>query len=161
MPDWMTAPEDPKLTPYEAAFKRFVQGLPCICCGHPGPSTASHVTLNANQKGTGMKVDHLQVVPHCEDGAGGCHPQWEERRGRFVGWSKDRRYEQAAAWVYAVHGILAIEVDDKPHALDLQAAELGTVTEQPDGTWSWLPAGPVYAPGHLERPEVPPDPETP
>jgi hypothetical protein len=40
-----------------------VKGLPCICCGHPPPSIAHHVT------GDGKPRNDMRVLPLCEP----CH----------------------------------------------------------------------------------------
>ena len=58
-----------------------VKLLPCICCGHPPPSYAHHVT------GDGMPRNHMRVLPLCYD----CH------QGKY-GYHNDK-----ASWV-ARHG---------------------------------------------------------
>jgi hypothetical protein len=123
-----------KLTAYEKATRRFVQQLPCCVCGKRAPSEASHVALSPDQKGVSMKVPHSQVVPKCRP----CHGEWEERRGRFVGWSRERRWEQASAWVEAVHALMT-PGDSRDDALALEAAGLGRVIGNGGGGWSWLP----------------------
>jgi hypothetical protein len=58
-----------------------VKLLPCICCGHPPPSYAHHVT------GDGMPRNHMRVLPlcyACHQGPHGYHAAkaaWVERYG--------------------------------------------------------------------------------
>lgn len=82
-------------------FLEFVRTLPCCSCNAPAPSEASHVTLGPNEKGMGMKVPDDQAVPHCRS----CHRDWEQRRGRFAGWERDRRWAKAAEWVTRIVGL--------------------------------------------------------
>jgi hypothetical protein len=117
-----------------APFLRFVRSLNCCSCGRPAPSEASHVTISANQKGTGTKVSDAQVVPHCR----ACHRAWEERRGPFAGWSRDDRYEQARAWVAAVQLLATPETYEQ--AIEFERFGLGTVLPEVGGAWSWWPA---------------------
>lgn len=61
-----------------------VKLLPCVCCGHPPPSYAHHVT------GDGMPRDDMRVLPLCYDchqGPKGYHNSkalWQEKYGRDV-----------------------------------------------------------------------------
>lgn len=133
---------------------RWLRVQPCACCGRLPrlPRTreerqrkkwrtgieAAHMTLSRNEKGMGMKVNDGQRVSLC-GGPRGCHRQWDGHRGRFAGWGDAERYEQAGAWLADVRERTTPGVDDKTHALDLQAAGLGTLNEKPDGSWSWTP----------------------
>lgn len=128
-------PRSDKRTPYENALAAFVRTLPCVVCGDAGPWArieASHVATSADQKGTGMKVPHTQVVPKCRF----HHVQWEERRGVFAGWSKEKRYEMAATWLRELQ--LAITPEDYTGALELERWGLGRVVGEADA-WHWLP----------------------
>lgn len=59
-----------------------VKALPCICCGHPAPSEAHHVT------GDGKPRDDMRVIPlcyACHRGPEGYHNakrSWVARYGR-------------------------------------------------------------------------------
>jgi hypothetical protein len=134
---WGLRPRSPRRLTRRAAdapYLRFVRLLACCSCGRPAPSEASHVTLSANQKGTGMKVSDAQCVPHCRR----CHREFEERRGRFAGWSRQERWSQAAAWVAAVQLLATPETYEQ--ALTFAELGLGTIEMGPDGAWSWWPA---------------------
>ena len=63
------------------AHMKRVKGLPCICCGAPGPSCAHHVT------GDGKPRDDMRVLPLCYD----CHQ------------GQHGYHNAKAAWV-AMHG---------------------------------------------------------
>lgn len=117
----------------DAPRLNYIRAMSCIACGRHGPCEASHVTTGPNVKGTGMKVSDRSVVPHC-GGPRGCHAQWEQRRGRFAGWTREERWEQARAWVVAVE--LATTPEDHEHALVLEAAGLGRIETTEHG-WAW------------------------
>lgn len=89
----------------------FVREQVCCSCGRsalprpPGHEgtwrtgiEAAHITLSRNQKGMAMKVPDEQRVSLC-GGRNGCHKQWDQRRGKFRGWTDDQRYELGAVWV--------------------------------------------------------------
>lgn len=117
----------------DTPYRRFVNSLPCCSCGRPSPSEASHVTLSADQKGVGMKVSDAQVVPHCR----ACHRAWEQRRGRFEGWSRQERWDQAARWVAAVQ--LLATPEGREQALDFQDLGLGWIELTGETGWAWHP----------------------
>lgn len=62
-----------------------VKQLPCICCGHPPPSAAHHVT------GDGKPRDDMRVLPlcwECHQGPHGYHnakAEWVARYGPDYG----------------------------------------------------------------------------
>lgn len=131
----------------EKALRAAVRLMPCCACGKPGPSQYSHVTLNANSKGHGMKTAH--GVPHCGttiDGTG-CHEQWDQRKGRFAGMSKDMRFELAGVWVRLV--MLALTPDDRAQAEAFEAMGLGSIVDRATAFggiaygWAWIPTIPA------------------
>lgn len=85
----------------------FVRTQPCCSCGRvateDAPNAAAHITLSRNQKGMAMKVPDEQRVALCdsdvEAGTQGCHPQWDQHRGKFDGWTDEQRYEIGMCWV--------------------------------------------------------------
>lgn len=52
----------------------FIRSKPCIDCGKPGPSEASHQSLG--YRGTGTRVSDLQTVAKCHE----CHA-YEHQHG--------------------------------------------------------------------------------
>lgn len=139
MPDRM-ATDEPKYTAAALGYMAAVRKLPCIRCGREGsedmPNQASHITLGADQKGTGMKVPTSQVVSHCFD----CHTAWDGRSGFCAGWSKVRRYLAGAKWVTKTRDLLTPGVDNFDQALELAERGAGRVVVEKTGAWSWVPA---------------------
>jgi hypothetical protein len=137
----MTEEPAPKYTAFELAWFAFVRTLPCCASRFGrcfGPMQAAHLTLNANQKGWGMKVPHDQTAPLCL----WHHDCWDGRAGQannpFAGWSKDRRYDFAAGVVENVRR--AAVPEDRAQAYALAELRIGVVIG--DGTptgFSWLP----------------------
>lgn len=141
LPDWMTAEEAEKLTPFEKAWMKFVRTLPC-CCTHLGGCRgrvqASHITLSANQKGMAMRVNVKQTVPHCDR----HHRDWDGRSGvtgnPFAGMSKDQKRALGGEWVRDV--LLLATPEDHDQALAFRALGLGTIAkDEARGTWAWVP----------------------
>ena len=120
----------------DSAYKAFVRTLPCIVCGAT-PVDPSHVACGPNEKGTALKVDDRQCVPHCRP----CHEAWEEKRGRFRGKSKQWRWERAIEWV-AKTQLKAIP-EDFGQALYFEGQGLGRIVKReglaPPNDWHWLP----------------------
>lgn len=138
LPDWMTAEEAEKLTPFEKAWLRFVALQDCICAhlrGCDGDVVPAHITLSANEKGTGMKVDTRQTVPMCVR----HHDFWDGRLGRagnpFAGMKREERYERGAKWVADVQQG-AKPGDSRDEALALQDLGLGWIELVGNG-WTW------------------------
>lgn len=77
---------------------------PCANCGIVGFSQGAHMSLSRNEKGTGMTVADVQRVPLCcsRPGILGCHAEFDQRTGQFKGWSDERRWKKARAWLGAV-----------------------------------------------------------
>lgn len=142
MPERM-ADDAPKLTPFEKAWLSFVRSLTC-CCAHlggcRGRSQASHITLSANQKGTGMPVNIQQTVPHCDF----HHKCWDGRQGRtgnpFNDLSKEERYALGTEWVDAVM-LSATPEGDRAQADELERWGIGKVIGDGSDSWAWLPGG--------------------
>jgi hypothetical protein len=140
LPEWMTAPETEKLTPFEKAWMAWCRGLPCSRCGRPAPSDPAHLATGPGQKGVARKVDISQVVPLCRpchrwiDGHAGTPPSAEERRelGRnYIERTRD----------------LAIPGDSRDQALALQEAGIGWIELLGGGRWAWHEGTrPDYAP---------------
>lgn len=124
-------------TPYERALAQFVRTLPCVVCGRlareKSLNEASHCALNADQKGMGMRVPHVQVAPKCRI----HHGEWEERRGFCRGWTRQERYDQAALWIREVE--LAVTPEDRDQADELSRWLLGRIIGDGGSGWSWLP----------------------
>lgn len=125
-----------RMSTADDAFGKFVRSLPCCVCGTTRNIEASHVALSADQKGVGIKVPHAQRVPHC-GGPRGCHAAWEQRKGRFAGFTREQRYELAAVWVRTVH-LLAVP-EDRNAAEHFENLGLGTIVADAHG-WAWAPA---------------------
>jgi hypothetical protein len=134
------APAEPKYTAFELAWFAFVRTLPCCAsllsrdsrCW--GPMQAAHLALNANQKGTGMKVPHDQTAPLCQR----HHEDFDQHKGVFAEWSRDRRYDWAGDVVANVRR--ASTPEDRSQADYL--ADLGIGVVIGDGTptgFRWLP----------------------
>ncbi len=114
------------------ALGRWLKVQPCVCCGKPGPSDGAHLSLSRDQKGMGMKVPECQRAPLCRK----CHQEYDQRRGRFAGWSDDERYATARGWITVVE--LSITPGDRNHALELQGYGLGTLEGD-----RWTPSAPT------------------
>lgn len=98
------APRRLKSAKNDTAHRRLMTTLPCISCGREPtdelPNQPAHMTFGPNEKGTALKTNDDHVVPLCGD----CHPEWDEHRGRYAGWSKRRRWLQARIWVSWISG---------------------------------------------------------
>jgi hypothetical protein len=95
----------------ERYFAR-IRKLPCVasdrsaCNGDGATAEVSHVVTGAGQKGVGQKAPHSQVVPHCHL----HHRQWDTHTGPFAGWKKERRYDEAKAWLDRTHTMLEMGI---------------------------------------------------
>ncbi len=112
----------------DKAYLAWLRTLPCVSCGRAPPSEASHVTINLGIRGIGLKTPDRHAVPHCRS----CHLSWDQRTGKFSGWTKERRYARANAWVGLV--TLWATPESREQALELQEAGLGTWDEASE-TW--------------------------
>lgn len=126
----------------DSAYRRWVKTLPCIVCGN-SPVDPSHVACGPNEKGTALKVDDRQCVPHCRP----CHEAWEERRWPFDGKTKQWRWEQAIEWV-AKTQLKAIP-EDYDQAIHFEAAGLGRIVSEPvEGCWGYSSSPWYWLPGN-------------
>jgi hypothetical protein len=57
-------------------FLKEIRKLPCIACGHPPPSTCSHIKT----RGSGGGDDAFNVLPKCSI----CHAHWERDKLGFL-----------------------------------------------------------------------------
>ncbi len=128
----------------DSAYLCFVRTLDCVCLPWPAASfcsgrvEASHVATGPNEKGTGLKVDDRQAIPHCSE----HHRQWEERRGVFKGLTKVQRWERAIEWVAATQ--LKAIPEDYDQAVHFEQAVLGRIVVEgvalgPHTVGHWLP----------------------
>ncbi len=130
----------------DTPFRRFVVQLGCVVRDLPGatpcrgPIQPAHLTLSANEKGTGMKVPDRQCAGMCSH----HHDEWDGRdrsaKSTFAGWDKPERYGQARIWVDRMN--LAATPEDRESALALADLGLGRIVDGDGGRWTWEP-GPV------------------
>jgi len=75
----------------DPAFLKAIRKLPCILCGSPPPTTASHIKT----RGSGGKDEPFNVTPMCFD----CHRYFEDNR-RIVIMNKSyfRQYLKELGW---------------------------------------------------------------
>ena len=80
-------------TPEESVYKLWLHAQLCVMTGYVGERIqASHVGSGGMSQKKGSWFD---AVPMRDD----VHREWEERRGRFYGWSKEKRDLWAASWI--------------------------------------------------------------
>ncbi len=77
-------------TPEETAYKEWLHTRPCVATGYVGELIqASHMGEGGMSQKKGTWYD---AVPMRAD----VHAEWGEHRGRFAGWTKERRRNYAS-----------------------------------------------------------------
>lgn len=111
-----------------APFVAFIRSLNCISCGSKKQSDAAHVPVGV--RGMGLKSSDANVVPLCRS----CHRWYDGHTNPVL--PREERRALAVKWLAAV--LLLVTPESRDHALELQAAGLGTVVPDGDG-WAWVP----------------------
>lgn len=123
----------------DSAYRKLVRMFECVFrfrAGYGpcrGPIEAAHLTLSANEKGMGTKVDDTQCAAICH----GHHADFDQHRGPFKGMSKQKRYALARELVDETR--LLATPDDRDQALAFAELGMGRIEETGDGAWRWVP----------------------